>query len=126
MPALCAICGNITISGNVFFPEGLLGYRCGIHDECLQKLTAAAKDRNDMQFNQANHNAGDVINTRLSPDQAASLAEKVAKMLFTAPDGEPVNRLRQANEPAIRDGRKMMSMDWAYVVENVRRILSEV
>jgi hypothetical protein len=59
----------------------------------------------------------------MTREQAAEAAQKIAQRLFTAPDGKPVNRLRQDNDPARRDGRKMLLMDWAYVVNQVRDVL---
>ena len=52
--------------------------------------------------------------------EASVAAEKVAKMLFTGSDGETFTDLLQIAENGITQG---MHMDWAYVVNNVRRIL---
>ncbi len=57
---------------------------------------------------------------------ATVLAEQIADVLFTAPDGQSVNRIRQAVEPAMRNGRQMATMDRETVIERVMAILGHV
>lgn len=71
-----------------------------------------------------------------NPGQASLYAEKIAKMLFTAPDGREANLLIQADytngspaNPALEQLSFMRhedfvgTMRWDYVVQNIRRIL---
>ncbi len=59
----------------------------------------------------------------LPSNHASLLSERIAKMLFTAPDGEQAVLLDWLDNGGGHIAAEGMS--WAYVVENVRRILEE-
>ncbi len=57
----------------------------------------------------------------MTESDAGTYAEKIAKMLFTASNGDEGVSLSLMG----KDTFPMQSMNWDYVVENVRRILGE-
>lgn len=59
----------------------------------------------------------------MNNQDAGMYAEKIARMLFTAPDGREGTELELLTIPVTGSSNSLCSYNWAYVVNNVRRIL---